>query len=359
MYKVLVLGGGKIGSLITLLLDKEPDYKIHLIDQNIEILNNEKLGSSIEKSLLDISDHSQLTDYLSTNKFDAIISALPYYCNPNVAKLAHQFNLHYFDLTEDVNVTKQIKKIAYTSERAVVPQGGLAPGFISIVTQDLIHKFDLVDAVKMRVGALPVRPSNVLKYSLTWSTDGLINEYGNTCFGIIDGNEVKLQPLEGYETIEIDGLLYEAFNTSGGIGTLADSYRERVNSMDYKTLRYPGHCEKIRFLMNDLKLNKDRSTLKTILEKAIPKTNQDVVLVFSSVSGWKNKVLFEKTYFKKIYPQSILGTKWSAIQVTTASSICTIVDMVLFDPNQYRGFVTQESFRFDHFLKNRFASYFT
>jgi len=359
MYKVLVLGGGKIGSLITLLLDKEPDYQVHLVDQSLEALNNEKLGSSIQKSVLNISDHSHLLAYFSSNEFDAVISALPYYCNPIVAKLAHQFNLHYFDLTEDVNVTKQIKKIAYKAESAFVPQGGLAPGFISIVTHNLIQNFEQVDVVKMRVGALPVRPSNVLKYSLTWSTDGLINEYGNPCFGIIDGQEVKLQPLEGYETIEIDGLLYEAFNTSGGIGTLADSYREKVNSMDYKTLRYPGHCEKMRFLMNDLKLNKDRPTLKSILEKAIPKTMQDVVLIFSSVCGWKNNELFEKTFFKKIYPQTISGSKWSAIQVTTASSICTIVDMVLSDPNKYRGFVTQESFEFDHFLENRFALYFS
>ena len=85
------------------------------------------------------------------------------------------------------------------------------------------------------------------------------------------GQEVQLQPLEGYETIELDGLLYEAFNTSGGLGTLADTYRGRSSTMNYKTLRYPGHCEKIHFLMKDLKLNEDRETLKRILERAVPR----------------------------------------------------------------------------------------
>ena len=135
----------------------------------------------------------------------------------------------------------------------------------------------------MRVGALPVHPSNALKYSLTWSTDGLINEYGNVCYGIENGVKTALRPLEGYETIEVDGLLYEAFNTSGGLGTLADTYAGKVQTMNYKTLRYPGHCDKIHFLMNDLKLNQQRETLKHLLENAVPKTDQDVVLIYASV----------------------------------------------------------------------------
>src|SRR5678816_1775834 len=186
--------------------------------------------------------------------------------------------------------------------------------------------------------------SDVYKYSLTWSTDGLINEYGNTCYGIEEGEKVPLLPLEGYETIEVDGLLYEAFNTSGGLGTLADTYAGKVRTMNYKTLRYPGHCEKIHLLMNDLKLNEDRETLKRILERAVPQTLQDVVLIYTSVMGMREGALFEENYVKKIYPQCIKGKLWSAIQVTTASSLCAVADLVLAAPDQYKGFVTQESF---------------
>src|SRR5262249_47710761 len=153
---------------------------------------------------------------------------------------------------------------------AFVPQCGLAPGFISIVTHDLMTHFEIVETVKMRVGALPVHPSNALKYSLTWSTDGLINEYGNVCYGIEEGENVPLQPLERYETNEVDGLLNEAFNHFGGLGPLADSYCGKVQTMNYKTLPFPGQCQKIHLLMKDLKLNEDRETLKRVLEHAIP-----------------------------------------------------------------------------------------
>src|SRR5207253_7282400 len=137
---------------------------------------------------------------------------------------------------------------------------------------ELMQHFSELDAVKMRVGALPVNISNALQYSLTWSTDGLINEYGNHCKAIENGEEVTLLPLDDLEEVKIDGLTYEAFNTSGGIGSLAESWKGKVNSLSYKTIRYPGHCAKIRFLMNDLHLNHDRNTLKRILEGAIPKT---------------------------------------------------------------------------------------
>jgi saccharopine dehydrogenase-like NADP-dependent oxidoreductase len=239
-----------------------------------------------------------------------------------------------------------------------VPQCGLAPGFISIVANDLMGHFEAVETVKMRVGALPVNPANALKYSLTWSTDGLINEYGNLCHGIENGERTTLLPLEGYETITVDGLLYEAFNTSGGLGTLADTYAGKVRTMNYKTLRYPGHRDMIHLLMNDLKLNDDRATLKRILENAVPKTLQDVVLIYVAVAGRRRGELHEENYVKKIYPETIAGKRWSAIQVTTAAGLCSILDLVLGHAPARSGFVTQESFALASVLANRFGKHF-
>ena len=361
MHRVLILGAGKIGCLVACLLSENGDYEVTLGDINLDASTRfvGDLGlSRVTPLLLDVRHLDTINAYLAAHRFDAVLSSLPYFHNPIVAGLAREHRLHYFDLTEDVEVTKQVKVLSTDSSQAFVPQCGLAPGFISIVTQDLITHFDRVDTVKMRVGALPVHPSNALKYSLTWSTDGLINEYGNTCYGIEGGEKVSLQPLEGYETIEVDGLLYEAFNTSGGLGTLADTYAGKVRTMNYKTLRYPGHCEKIHFLMNDLKLNEDRDMLKRILEQAIPQTLQDVVLIYASVTGKREGALFEENYVKKVYPLCIKGKLWSAIQVTTASSLCAVVDLVLKTPDRYKGFVTQESFPLHDFLENRFgASY--
>jgi len=128
--------------------------------------------------------------------------------------------------------------------------------------------------------------------------------------------------------------------------------------MNYKTLRYPGHCEKIHFLMQDLKLNRDRETLKRILENAIPQTRQDVVLIYVSVSGTQKGHLFEENYVKKVYPQTIAGSLWSAIQVTTAAGLCAVLDLVMTDPALRGGFVTQESFALQAFLDNRFGQYY-
>jgi len=272
--------------------------------------------------------------------------------------VARAEGLHYFDLTEDVEVTKAVRKLAEGAETVFVPQCGLAPGFISIAANELIQHFDELRSVKLRVGALPQHPNNVLKYSLTWSTDGIINEYGNICQSIINGEEVDVLPLEGLEEIEIDGTLYEAFNTSGGLGSLAETYDERVQTMNYKTIRYPGHCEQMRLLMNGLKLNYDRGTLKRILENAIPQTLQDVVIVYAAVTGLQDGELREENYVNKVYPEVVAGRLWSAIQITTAAGICSVLDIILHDSQEQKGFIAQEEFSLKNILENRFGQYY-
>ena len=360
MKRILMLGAGKVGSLIACLLSETGDYRLYVADSNDDAVRNiEALKcSNLTVHKLDAVNRESMERFLEANPVEAVVSCLPYYCNFVVAEIALKFGLHYLDLTEDVEVARFIAKASRNAQTAFVPQCGLAPGFISIIANELMTHFEVLDTVKLRVGALPVNPSNALKYSLTWSTDGLINEYGNLCHGVENGEETVLLPLEGYETIEVDGLLYEGFNTSGGIGTLVETYRGRVRTMNYKTLRYPGHCEKVQFLMQDLKLNQDRETLKRILENAVPKTLQDVVLIYVSVAGKQGGELFEENYVKKIYPTEIAGRLWSAIQVTTASSLCAVAELLLQSQSPPRGFVTQESIRYDDFKGNRFGRYY-
>jgi saccharopine dehydrogenase-like NADP-dependent oxidoreductase len=358
---VLLLGAGKIGSLITCLLADSGDYDVYIGSLNNKAARKlcDECGlCDVNTFLLDVTDEKSLADVMQKHPYDAVISSLPYYCNPLVADLAARYNLNYFDLTEDVEVTRHVEKLAAGRENVFMPQCGLAPGFISIAANELMQHFDELDMVKMRVGALPVNPNNALKYSLTWSTDGLINEYGNTCYGIQESELVALQPLEGYETITLDGVLYEAFNTSGGLGTLAETYDGKIRSMNYKTMRYPGHCEQIKLLMNELRLNDDRETLKRILENAIPKTKQDVVLIYVAVAGRKNGDLLEENYVKKVYPQTIAGKLWSSIQVTTAAGICSVMDIVLDQRDRFKGFVTQEQISLTEVTGNRFGKYY-
>jgi len=360
MHHVLVIGAGKIGSLITFLLANSNEYFVYLADIHEKNPQEKRLGSlaNLKYLQLDAADSKAVAAAVKENKIQAIISSLPYYCNIPIAKVAAECQAHYFDLTEDVKTTAAVSEISKTAKTAFVPQCGLAPGFISIVANHLMKNFPKLDTVKMRVGALPTNISNALQYSLTWSTDGLINEYGNPCEGVENGREVTLQPLEGLEQIKIDGLTYEAFNTSGGIGSLASTYQGKVKHLSYKTIRYPGHCEKIKFLMDDLQLNDDRDTLKRIFERAIPKTYQDVVLVYVSVTGTQDEQYIEENYVKKFYPKIINGLKWSAIQLTTACGICSVMDLVLSNPERYTGFVKQEQFSLDDLIGSRFGEYF-
>ena len=223
MHKVLILGAGKIGSLISGLLAETGEYEVHVADVNVDVARAVVDAHRLDNLLahgFDARDTKALAAHLQAHPVDAVVSSLPYYCNVGVAEAARDAGIHYFDLTEDVAVTRAVRKLAAGSEHAFVPQCGLAPGFISIAANALIGHFDELRSVKLRVGALPQHPNNVLKYSLTWSTEGLINEYGNPCEAIVDGRAVEVAPLEGLEEIEIDGTLYEAFNTSGGLGSL-------------------------------------------------------------------------------------------------------------------------------------------
>ncbi len=360
MYKVLVIGAGKIGSLISFLLANSKDYFVYLADIHDSNPHEKRLAglTNLKYVKLDANDSHAFDEFIKKDPIDAVISSLPYFCNTPIAKAAAKHRLHYFDLTEDVETTTAVLAISQQADTAFVPQCGLAPGFISIVANQLMKNFPKLDTVKMRVGALPINISNALQYSLTWSTDGLINEYGNLCQGIDGGKHVDLLPLEGLEQIKIDGLTYEAFNTSGGIGSLAQSYLNRVNHMSYKTIRYPGHCSKIKFLMNDLKLNQDRDTLKKIFEHSLPKTFQDVVLVYVSVNGEQDNQFVEENYVRKFYPKVINGHAWSAIQLTTASGICSVADIVLSNPGKYKGFIKQEQFTLGDLTSSRFGDYY-
>lgn len=361
MYNVMITGAGKIGSLISCLLADSGDYQIHLADvefNGTDVTRLLQVFPDIKTVALDVTDEHSTQQYLKNHGIIAVISSLPYFLNRHVALAARAAGAHYFDLTEDTAVTDIVKSIAEGADTAFVPQCGLAPGFISIAAHSLMQEFEECYHAKLRVGALPQRANNALHYSLTWSTDGVINEYGNLCYGIESGRHCVMKPLEGLESIQIDGCEYEAFNTSGGLGSLGELYEGKITTLNYKTMRYPGHCEKMRLLMNDLKLNQDRDTLKRILERAIPKTYQDIVIVYVTVEGMKQGELTEKSYVKKVYPQVIRDLEWSAIQVSTASGVCAVVDLVLGQANEYRGLVLQENFHLSDILKNRFGRHY-
>ncbi|TIR12153.1 saccharopine dehydrogenase family protein, partial [Mesorhizobium sp.] len=283
MKNIVVVGAGKIGSTIAEMLTTTGDYRVTVVDRSAAQLAAAELPAGVESKELDIAVPGALEAALA-GKF-AVLSAAPFHLTTRIAEAAAKAGVHYLDLTEDVASTRRVKELAREGKSAFIPQCGLAPGFISIVANDLASRFDTLESVRMRVGALPQYPSNALNYNLTWSTDGVINEYCEPCEAIVEGELVEVPPLEEREEFSLDGVTYEAFNTSGGLGTLAETLKGKVRTLNYRTIRYPGHAAIMKALLNDLGLRHRRDVLKDIFESALPATLQDVVIVFVTVSG--------------------------------------------------------------------------
>jgi len=342
--EILVLGMGKVGSLVGVLLSER--FKVTALD---------KKEPHYDYTLPFECQQGDLTDLdfmkKEIEKYDAVVSALPYFLNKAIAQIAHDSHVHYFDLTEDVPATKYIQSLSKTSQSVLAPQCGLAPGLIGIIGMDLTKHFDQLRDIELRVGALPRYPNGQLAYSFTWSPHGVINEYINDAEAIHNGKKKLVPSLEGFEYINIEGQEFEAFTTSGGLGTLCDTFEGKVDTLNYKTIRYPGHGKLMRFLMYELILKEDKEQLERILSNAKPPVEDDVVYVYAVVEGWQNKTLSRKEYYNAFHPKAIAGKKWRAISWTTAASLVAVIEMVASGSLPQKGFLKQEEIPFEKFLE--------
>uniref|UniRef100_UPI003BAC201A saccharopine dehydrogenase family protein n=1 Tax=Stappia sp. TaxID=1870903 RepID=UPI003BAC201A len=352
VWPVAIIGAGKIGRSLAAMLTATGDYRVTLADRDEAALAAAS-RPGVETRVIDVSDEKALAAFLAGKT--AVLSAAPFFLTGPIARAAKAAGTHYFDLTEDVASTKLVKDLADGAETLFAPQCGLAPGFVSVAAHDLVTRFDALDTLTLRVGALPRYPTNALKYNLTWSTDGLINEYCNPCEAVVDGVPTLVQPLEGYETFSLDGVDYEAFNTSGGLGSLAETLDGKVRNLRYLTARYPGHRDIMRMLLTDLGLRDRRDLMRDVMETAVAATRQDTVLIFITASGTRGDAREEMSSIFKVAAQEVDGETWSAIQLTTSSGICAALDLVRNGRLPRSGFLRQETIPLDAMLENRFG----
>lgn len=352
MKKIIVVGMGKVGSLVGVLLS-----------ESFEVTGLDKMQPHYDYELPfdvlqgDVSDAAFMTGLLKD--FDAVVSALPFFLNKDLAQIAYDLGIHYFDLTEDVETTNFIQELSKTSKSVMAPQCGLAPGFIGIVGSDLTHQYTRLRDIELRVGALPRYPNGLLAYSFTWSPAGVINEYINDAEVIHNGKKKLVPSLDGIEYINIEGQELEAFSTSGGLGTMCDTFEGRVDTLNYKTIRYPGHGKLMKFLMYELILKDNKDQLEEILKNAKPPVDEDVVYVYAVVEGWKKKKLYRSEYFNAFYPIEIQGHLWRAISWTTAASLVAVIEMVANGTLPQKGFIKQEEIPFKEFLKTKSGQLFS
>ena len=299
----------------------------------------------------DLADAAALLTALDGQ--EAVLSCLPYVFNKAVASAAHALGAHYFDLTEDVATSRHICALAESAKGVMAPQCGLAPGFVAIVGAYLAHKFERVRSIRLRVGALPQHPTGMLGYAFNWSPEGVVNEYLNDCEVIEEGVRKFVSAMEWLDTVYIDGVGFEAFTTSGGIGTMCETYAGRVDNLDYKTLRYPGHAALMNFFFHELLMREDRAAAGRVLTYAKPPVDDDVVYLHVAAEGWANGLLGRKEFVRVYYPIEIGGKLRTAIAWTTAGSAAAVIEMVQSGALPGQGFLTQESVPLDSFLATR------
>ncbi len=372
MKNVLVLGGGKVGKSVAelLLACGRGSYRVTLADRDEGNLREAEGNLARLKTLvphpteflamkLDASDKHAVRDALKG--MDYVVCMLPYNFVAGIAEAANEMCVHYFDVTEDVETTDQVKAIDLNGRArvALVPQCGLAPGYVAIAAYDITRDFTMLHDLTLRVGALPQFPTNAPKYNITWSAAGVVNEYCETCNVMLDGRTVRVPALEGLEHFSFEGLEYEAFYTSGGVGTLIETLEAEKKTcaesrIAYKTIRYPGHRDLMKFLLQDLRLNVehvdpnkngrtfDRALAIDLLDHAVARTLQDVVVVFINAIGVKDGRREQINFRRSIHSTEMFGRVWPAIELTTAAGVCAMVDLHRLGKLRQKGLVRQE-----------------
>lgn len=302
--KVLVLGSGLMGKGAAYDLVKQDSVEqviVADIDPKCAESLAKEVGPKAVAETVDATKKTQLVKIFS--KVDSVVSAVSYKVNLLHTQAAIETGTHMCDLGGNgIIVDQQIEMNDQARDAGVtvVPDCGLAPGMVSVLAREGIEYLDRVESVKIRVGGLQQDPRPPLNYALIFAVEGLINEYVEPCVAIRNGEIVTEDPLVGFEEItfpEPFGKL-EAFNTSGGTSTLPHTYLGRVENLDYKTIRYPGHGHKMWCLMKlglmdsneiDVEGKKiaPRDVLERLLEKNLPPSGKDVTLVRTMIEGWK------------------------------------------------------------------------
>lgn len=347
--RIAVLGLGKVGHLAAELL----------VDSGFSVtgFDSRAISAPFATRTVDLSDAAALKQALAGQ--EAVLSCLPYHLNIGVSSVAHALGLHYFDLTEDVPTTRHIRELAKTSKGLMAPQCGLAPGFVGIVAADLAAQFDSVRSIRLRVGALPQNPTGLLGYAFNWSPEGVVNEYLNDCEVIEEGVLKTVSAMEWTEAIFIDGMQLEAFTTSGGLGTMCETYLGRIENLDYKTMRYPGHVKLMNFFFHELLMRENRSEAGRILTHAKPPVDDDVVYVHIAAEGQTGGQLRRKEFVRSYYPVQIGGKSRTAIAWTTSASVVGVIEMVRAGALPATGFLKQEEIPLQPYLNTRTGALYT
>lgn len=356
---ILVLGAGMMGRAVAFDLATFSKFeKITISDKDKETLESAKkflVGKKVNYELLDVGAEEKIKD--SFKKYDIVVSAIPYHFNYFLTKTAISTNTHFIDLGGNNAVVEKQLNLSDLAEKnnvTVIPDCGLAPGMVSIITRDVVDYMDEVDFVKLRVGGLPLKPVPPFNYQIVFSPNGLINEYLEDTLIL---NNKKIVAKDSMTELEEISFPYpfgkmEAFLTSGGCSTLPYTFRYIIKYLDYKTIRYPGHCEMIKPML-DLGLGSEepvtiknekiipRKILIKLLTEKIPSKGKDVVLLKTMSEGIKDGKKVKLEYMLIDYFDE--ENNITSMMRTTAYPVAIIADMIRTGVIKKRGVHTSEN----------------
>ena len=246
--RMLVLGAGQQGSACAYDLLRHTDHDVVIADVSVDSLRESLqpwLGGRLTAVRLDANDRTAVRDVMEGAA--AVMNAFPYYFNLGMTVAAIDQGAHYCDLGGNTDIVLQQKGLHDRArERGVsaVPDSGLAPGMVNILAEHGIRQLDTVAAVRIKVGGLPQHPEPPLNYQIVYSLEGVLDYYTTLSWVLRDGRPQQVKALSEVEALDFPGVgALEAFHTAGGLSTMAQRYEGKIPTMEYKTLRYPGHAK--------------------------------------------------------------------------------------------------------------------
>ena len=342
--KILIIGSGLMGRAIAHDLCKHSNFgNVTIADKDDETLRSAKKfleANNIDFASLNVEDTNEVKKHFQN--IDIAISAIPYKFNYDLARIAIETKTHFLDLGGNNGIVEKERNLfeqARKQDVTIIPDCGLAPGLVSTVTRDIVERMDSVDYVKLRVGGLPVDPKPPLDYQIVFSPNGLINEYTEDAMVLDHGQIIEKKSMADIETIQFSEPFeeMEAFLTSGGCSTLPYTYKDKIDYLDYKTIRYPGHCEKFKILL-DIGMGGEkvirigeqeivpRKILIDLLIKNLPTAGRDVVLLKVLSEGLKDGKKIRLEYTLIDYYDEKNGI--TAMMRTTGYPVSIIAQMI-------------------------------
>lgn len=321
--KVSIFGAGEIGTALAAALAASDAFSVQVIDRSEGALD--RLRSMNTKALLRTFSHRDELQRLLSGQ-DVAVAAVPESAVGDIAQAAAQANVHYLDFTCPGQETRAILD-NLSRHRAIFTGCGVSPGLIGNVACQLLDAFSPLTDLTIRVGAIPRYPTNRLGYGQIWNVDGLIDEYTRPSAAIRDGKPVSLTPLEGYGQLSIDGVSYEEFITSGGIEDLSIFGEQLPKNVTFKTIRYPGHLDYMRFLLDDLGLRHRRDMLRSLLYNGLPVIDDDILLLVVTARGFRGRQPTERTVSYRFAPDLKSGP-FNALTSVATSYAATLLSML-------------------------------